>query len=221
MLRAIQAILRKEFHEERRTRFVTWSVLSFTLSSLLVILFSMKAQTLDPTPRSALVWIVLLFAALTSGSRIFLQEQDRGTLPVLTLNASPLAIYLGKFAYTYLFLLLVSVITLSIYMFLMGFSIAGWVSFLATLLLGPMGLAGVTTMTSAMISQADRRSALLSVLSIPLLVPLILILVRTTRDAWVEGNLEVVQSDLVALLGFCGVVITMGVVLSEQLFNQE
>jgi len=215
------AIFFKEWLEEKRTRFAITSVLAFTASSLLVMVFAMRAQQLDPTPKSGLLWILLLFAALTAGSGSFLRERDRQTLLLLTIHARPLAIYLGKLLYNFLFLLILLCITFSLYTVLLNVTIVGIPSLIVTLLTGSLGLSGVITMTSAMIAQADRKGALFSVLSIPLLVPLILLVTRTTRDAFVTGNPAQVSSDYVALIGFCGVVITLGVLLFEYLLNPE
>lgn len=221
MIHPAFAVFRKEWLEEKRTRFAITSVLAFTASSLLVIIFSMRAQHLDSTPKSGLIWIVLLFASLTAGAGSFLRERDRNTLVLLTIHARPLAIYLGKLLYNALFLFVLLFITLLLYTLLMNVSIVGLTSLIITLVTASIGFSGVMTMTSAMIAQADRKGALFSVLSIPLLVPLILLVTRTTRDAFVTGNPELVLSDYMALAGFCGVVITLGVLLFEQVLTSD
>ncbi len=220
-LQSILAIFHKEWREEKRTRFAVTSVLAFTASALLVMIFSIRAQYLDPTPKSGLMWIVLLFASLTAGAGSFLRERDRNTLLLLTIHAKPLAIYLGKLLYNTAFLCGLLLITLILYTFLLDVAIVGILSLVITLITASIGLAGVMTITSAMIAQADRKGALFSVLSIPLLVPLILLVTRTTRDAFITGNPEQVLSDYMALTGFCGVVITLGVLLFDYLLTAE
>lgn len=215
------AIFRKEWLEEKRTRFAVTSVLTFTASAMLVMIFSMRAQHLDPTPKSGLLWIVLLFASLTAGAGSFLRERDRNTLLLLTIHARPLSVYSGKLLYNTLFLFSLLSITLFLYTLLMDVNVVGLTSLFITLITASIGFSGVMTMTSAMIAQADRKGALFSVLSIPLLIPLILLVTRTTRDAFVTGNPEQVFSDYVALGGFCGVVITLGVLLFEQVLTSD
>ena len=221
LIRPSFAIFLKEWLEEKRTRFAITSLLAFTASALLIMIFAMRAQQLDPTPKSGLLWIILLFASLTAGAGSFLRERDRQTLLFLTIHTRPLAIYLGKLLYNSLFLFVLLSVTLILYTLLLNVDIVGVVSLSVTLFTGSIGLAGVITMTSAMIAQADRKGALFSVLSIPLLVPLILLVTRTTLDAFTTGNPTQVLSDYAALVGFCGVVITLGVLLFDYLLSSE
>ena len=60
------AVFKKDLRIEFRTRFAMNTVLAFVIASLLLILFTLRAQSLDPTPKSGLVWIIILFAALSA-----------------------------------------------------------------------------------------------------------------------------------------------------------
>ena len=73
-------------------------------------------------------------------------------------------------------------------MFLMDLSIQSIPAFWIMLMLGTIGLSSVSTMTAAIVSQADRKGAVFSVLSIPLFIPLILLLSRITRSAFVRKS---------------------------------
>lgn len=58
------AVFKKDLRIEFRTRFAVNMVLAFVVASLLLILFTLKAQSLDPTPKAGLVWIIILFIFL-------------------------------------------------------------------------------------------------------------------------------------------------------------
>lgn len=49
------AVFKKDLRIEFRTRFAINMVLAFVVASLLLILFTLRAQSLDPTPKSGLV----------------------------------------------------------------------------------------------------------------------------------------------------------------------
>ena len=83
------------------------------------------------------------------------------------------------------------------------------------LVLGTFGLSTVSTMTAAIVSQADRKGAVFSVLSLPLFFPLILLLTRITRAAYIDGNLAAFGNDVLALFGFVGVTMTAGILLFD------
>ncbi|HBW00023.1 MAG TPA: hypothetical protein DEF03_02395, partial [Bacteroidetes bacterium] len=103
---------------------------------------------------------------------------------------------------------------------LINSAIAHWGAFVILIVAGALGLAGVTTITSAMMAQSDKRGALFSVISIPLLVPLIMILSRVTTAVFSSGTLASSWNDVAALVGFCGVNITLGIMFFESLFKE-
>ncbi|MCC5905907.1 MAG: heme exporter protein CcmB [Balneolaceae bacterium] len=220
MIKPTAAIVKKEVLQELRTKYAINTLLAFTGASLLLILFTLRAHQLDPIPRSGLVWIIILFAAMSGMMRSFVQEADKKTWALLQLHANPSEVFVGKLTYNFLFLLLLHLFTFFFYMLMMDLSIVSFTYFTASVLFGAGGLAAVTTLTSAMIAQADRKGALFSVLCIPLVVPLLLILTRTTNFALIEGPDETALNDLAALVGYCGVTITAGVLLFDYLWEE-
>ena len=218
-LYGISAILQKDLQSELRSRYAINTVLAFVGASLLLILFALNAERLPPTPKSALVWIVILFAALSSLSRSFVVETERKTFDLLRLHGSASEVFVGKLCYNFLFTLSVNLTTFLIYIFLLGMPIADGLAFVLVILLGTAGLSGISTMLGAIVSQADRKGAIFSVLSLPLLFPLILILVRTTKAALIEGFTVNYVNDFWALLGYAGVTITAGVLLFDYIWE--
>jgi len=219
MKRAFSAVFKKDLAIELRTKYALNTILAFTASSLLLILFTLRAQQLDPTPKSGLIWIIILFAAMTGMARTFIQETEQKTWDLLRLHATATDVFTGKLFFNFIFLLVLNTITFLFYLILMNLNIIDLRYFLMALLFGALGLSSVTTMASAMISQADRKGAVFSVLCIPLLVPLLLILTRVTRIALVEGAESAVTNDIIALVGYCGVTVTAGILLFEYIWN--
>lgn len=220
MVNAIFAVFKKDLFLELRTRYAINTLLAFTGTALLLILFTLRAEQMDPTPRSGLVWIIILFAAMAGMARSFVLETDQKTWPLLRLNANASDVYTGKLLYNFLFLLTLNIITFILYLFLLGMEVVNSFYLVTGIIFGALGLAAVTTMTSAMISRADRRGAVFSVLSIPLLVPLLLILTRMTRVALVEGTDPTALNDLMAVIGYAGVTITAGILLFDFIWDE-
>ncbi len=219
MIRTSYTILRKEITQELRTKYAINTLLAFTGSALLLVLFTLRAQQLDPTPKSGLVWIIVLFAAMTGMMRSFVQETEKKTWDLLQLNAAPTDVYVGKLLYNFMFLLILHLFTFFFYMVMMDLPIINAAYLVSSILFGAAGIASVTTLTSAMIEKADRKGAVFSVLCIPLLVPLLLILTRTTRIALVDGPDGSELNDLFALIGYCGVTITAGIMLFDYVWE--
>lgn len=132
LLQGITAILAKDLQTELRSRYALNTVLAFVGASLLLILFALNAEQLPPIPQSGLVWIIILFAALSSLSRSFVVETDRQTYNLLRLHSGATEVFLGKLCFNYLFTLAVNVTTFGAYIFLLGISIAdGWAFFIS------------------------------------------------------------------------------------------
>jgi heme exporter protein B len=219
MIRTSYIILRKEITQELRTKYAINTLLAFTGSALLLVLFTLRAQQLDPTPKSGLVWIIILFAAMTGMMRSFVQETDKKTWDLLQLSAASTDVYVGKLLYNFLFLLILHLFTFFFYMVMMDLPVISTGYLVSSILFGAAGIASVTTLTSAMIAKADRKGAVFSVLCIPLLVPLLLILTRTTRIALVDGPDGSEMNDLFALIGYCGVTISAGIMLFDYVWE--
>lgn len=218
-LQGITAVLTKDLQSELRSRYAINTVLAFVGASLLLILFALNAEGLPPTPQSGLVWIVILFAALSSLSRSFISETELKTFDLLRLHGKATEVFVGKLCYNYLFTLSVNIATFLIYIFLLGIPIADGLALILVLILGTAGLSGVATMLGAIVSQADRKGAIFSVLSLPLLFPLILILVRTTKAALFEGLTTNYINDFWALLGYAGATFTAGILLFDYIWK--
>lgn len=215
-----KAVFQKDLQAELRSRYAINTVLAFVGAALLLILFSLKADQLPPTPKSGLIWIVILFAALSSLSRSFVTETERQTFDLLRLHGKPSEVFTGKLFYNFTFALAVNICTFLLYIFLLGLPVVDLLALILTILLGTLGLSAVATMLAAIVSQADRKGAIFSVLSIPLLFPLILILVRTSKAALVEGLTSNYINDFWALFGFAGVSISAGILLFDYIWEE-
>ncbi|MDI6401705.1 heme exporter protein CcmB [Balneolaceae bacterium ANBcel3] len=213
------SIFIKDIRQEWRTRFGVNTILAFIASSLFVVLFSMRADQLSAASQSGLLWIIILFACLTSLSRVFVSERERGTLDLLRLNASPIVVYSGKLLFSLGLTLFITFSTSFLFLWILQSSVYNPAFFFLVLLLGAAGLAGTTTLLSALVSQANRTSAIFPVITLPLLIPLLLILIRLTGYAFNPSPAESYLNDLLALIGFVGVTISASVVLIDTLWD--
>ncbi len=210
----------KDLRAELRTRYAINTVLAFVGSTLLLILFALRAAQLPPAAQSGIVWIIILFAALLSLSRSFVAETEHRTFNLLRLHGTAPQIFGGKLVYNFIFTLAVNVTTFIFYIFFLGLPVANNIALLTILLLGTAGLSGVATMLAAIVSMADRKGAIFSVLSIPLLFPLILILVDATQAAMLEGITPAFFNNLWAIVGFSGTTITAGFLLFDYIWEE-
>jgi heme exporter protein CcmB len=202
---AVWAVLRKECRSEWRTRYGINSALLFSLTTLASVSFAAGRLGNRADLASALMWIVLLFASLSSLSNAFVREAESHTLTVLRLVASPTEIALGKLGFNVLFLFVLEGFTVPLTLILLGAPAPQWGGFLSVLLLGSVALATCSTLIGALIAQTRGRGALFAGASLPLLLPVLAAAVSGTKLQWQgtfpAGELKLLASYGAGLLG--------------------
>jgi len=128
---AIWAILRKECRSEWRTRYGISAALLFAITTLTTVSFAVGRMPDRTDVLAALFWIVLLFASLASLSHSFVREVEGHTMTLLRQVASPTAIALGKLLWNLVFLAAIELVTVPLFLILMGAPPPRWAAFLA------------------------------------------------------------------------------------------
>lgn len=214
---AVWAVLRKECRSEWRTRYGWNAAFLFALATLISVSFAVGRLGDRPDLLAALLWIVLLFAALSSLANVFVREVEGGTLTMLRLVASPTAIAAGKFLFNLLFLALLELIAVPLFFVLMNAPAPAWGTFLAVLALGSLALAASATLIGALIAQTRGRGALFAGVSLPLLLPVLAAAVSGTRASAAGGD-ATMEMRLLAAYG--AAMIAAGVLLVDHLWEE-
>lgn len=222
-LAEVAAVLVKDVRTELRTRVALSTLGLFALTTLAAVSYTIGPYSLTPDDRpfllSALLWIVVFFAAMAGLDRSFVKEEEGHTAPLLRLSASPLAVWAGKLVYNALLLYVLMAVLVPLYCALMGLDVASPGSLVAVLAAGGLALTVTTTMMAAIIARAMTRGALFPVLSIPLLLPLLVFLIEGTRAA-VEGSAEGVSATLRAVVSFGGMMTVLSVLLFPVVWHE-
>jgi len=214
---AVWAIARKECRTEWRTRYGFNASVLFAVTTLAAVSFAAGRLGDRVELLSALLWIVLLFAALASLSHAFVRESEMHTLTFLRLIASPLAIAIGKLAFNLIFLLVLEAVTVPLFLVLMGAPAPAWGPFLAVLALGSLALAAACTLIGALIAQSRGRGALFAAISLPVLMPVMAAAVSGTRAQWIATS---PNAELKLLAGYSAAVLGASLLLYDHLWNE-
>jgi heme exporter protein B len=166
----VAALARKDLLLELRSRDTLPAMLLFVVSTLVVLNFSLPAESGD-LAAYGLLWIALVFTALLGLMRAFLAEREQRVLDGLVLTpADRSAIWLGKGLAVLAFLLLAELVALPA--FALFFEPVGR-ELVAGVLLADVGLAAVGTLLAAMAAASRARELLLPLLFLPLVIPLV------------------------------------------------
>ena len=214
------AVFRKDLRVELRNRYGTNTLLLFVLGTLLLVLFAVGPQPLSARVQSALLWIVMLFAASLGLGRSFVAEAEGGTVLLLRLNTRPSMVFVGKLLFNMLLVGGLTLFATGAFLFLLDISVRTPGLLAAALGLGTIGLAVATTLLAALVARAARRGPLLPVLLLPLLVPLLVSGTSATRKAFVGRSWLQAQDELLTLLGFAGATLSAAVILFDYLWEE-
>jgi heme exporter protein B len=159
----------------------------FAVTTLVAVSFSIGSFRIEepekPFLYAVLLWIILVFSALSGLSRSFVKEEEAGTMDLLRLSARPQAVFLGKLFFNLTLLGALQLIIVPSFILLMKYNIEFPGLFAAVIVSGGLGLGAGTTIVAAMIAQASARGALFSALSFPLLLPLMITAIKGSERA--------------------------------------
>ncbi len=201
MIRSIIVLLKKDILLEWRQRYAINGILLYITCTVFVCYLSLGIKTakISPLTWNALLWIILLFASVNAVAKSFLQEKQARMLYYYTI-ASPQAILLSKIIYNTGLLLLLSSIAYLFYSIVLGNPVQDKVLFFTTILMGSVGFSITFTMISSIASKADNSSTLMSILGFPIIIPLLLILMKVSKNA-IDGLALSVSVDSLIILG--------------------
>lgn len=217
---AAWAVCAKDLRAEFRTRYALSAIGLFAITTLTVISFALGPFGLEQDLLAALLWVVLFFAAMAGLARVFVHEEESKTAPALRLAAPPGAVYLGKYLFNLVLLLLLQVLVVPLFIVMMGLQVGNFGLFALVLLLGNLGLAGATTIIAAMVSQASSRGALFTVLSFPLLLPLLISTIEGTRLALAQESAAGTWPSLQVLLAYAVAMVTVSLMLFPAIWGE-
>ncbi len=212
LINQIKYLVAKELKLEMRNKYALGGILLYVVSTVFVSYLSFK-KIIDPATWNALFWIILLFASINAIAKSFINE-TRGRLLYLYTLASPQAVILSKIIYNSFLLIILSGLCLLVYTLFIGNIIQDVPLFLTTLLFGSFGFSSLLTLVSAIASKTNNNFTLMAILSFPIMMPLLMLLIKLSKNA-IDG-LEHWDWNSMLVLMFLNVII---IALSYLLFR--
>jgi heme exporter protein B len=166
------------------------SVMVVTFFVLTVILFPFgigPEENILERVSPGVLWVTALLASMLSLDRLFQADYEDGSLELLALTPTPLEVLVvGKVAAHWLTTALPLMVAAPLLAVLLHMNGDGFASLLLTMLLGTPTLSLIGAMGAALVLGARRGGVLLSLLVLPLYVPVLIFGVGAI-DASVQG----------------------------------
>jgi heme exporter protein B len=203
----IRDIFIKELSVEFRQRFAVGGILVFAATIVFIIYKSFN--TVNPREWSILVWIIMLFAGLNAVVKSFLQE-TKGTYIYYYTLFDPVDVLIAKILYNVVFLCVLFLVIIGMMALFTGFPVRDIPLFAIGSLGGIAGISVVFTFVSIISAAGSGNATLMSILALPLILPVLLILLKVSAvssgmlvDTAIHVDLWLLLAIDCILLGAC------------------
>ena len=180
----IKTLLWKELVLEWRHKYAINGILLYTLSTIFICYMSFNVLNagLNSFTWNALFWIITLFSATTAIAKSFIQENQNRQLYYYTL-VSPEGIILSKIIYNTGLLVVLAFVGLALFSLVLGNPVQDLLLFVVNLLLTTLGFSITLTLISGIAAKAENNGMLMAVLSFPVIIPILLMAIKISKNA--------------------------------------
>lgn len=206
----------KEFTIEIRQKQSILGILLFCL--ILVFLLYKTLNRLEGLPWAVLIWVILLFVGVNAIVKSFTQEHQNTRIFYYTLY-NPTTLIIAKMTYNFLILCLLFTLIFTFFSFFFGNFIKDWSLFIKAALLGNLGLSVLFSFIAAVSTSSDDNNALMmSILALPLTLPILLLVIRCTAVAMRLITDTAIVEDLWMLVAIDTLFIGLVILLFDELW---
>lgn len=191
----IITLLKKELVLELRRKAVVSGLGLYLLSIIFIcyLTFNLRQNVISPNTWSALFWLTILFSVVNSVAKSFIGEK-KGSLIYYYTIASPQQIIFSKIIYNTILCLLISLLGYLLFSIFIFNPVQDQVAFLIILVLASLGFSISLSLISGIASKANNSHVLMAVLSFPVVISILLMAVRATKNA-VDGIDRAASTD--------------------------
>lgn len=206
MLQGLKILLVKEFRLELRRRSVISGIALYLLSLIFIcyLTFSLRRDVINEATWSALFWLTILFSVVNSIAKSFIGEK-RGVAIYYYSVASPQLVIISKIIYNSILCFVLSVAGYILFQLFIDNPIQDHGFFFLLLILTSIGFSGALTLISGIAARANNSNVLMAVLSFPIVIGILLMAIRVTKNVLDDLDRSVSYDELLNLLAINGI----------------
>lgn len=210
----IKLLVKKDIILEWRQKYALSGMMLYIISTVFLcyMSFKLKANDIEPITWNTLFWIILLFAAVNSITKSFMQERAGRQLYYYQI-ARPESIIIAKVIYNVFLMLFLGLIGFGTYSIFMGNYAQRLDMYIISILLGAVGFSTSLTLIAAIASKADNASSLMAVMSFPIILPMLTMLIKLSKNAMDGLDPSVSYDEIMTLLGIDLIVLMLSYIL--------
>lgn len=195
---------------EIRQQYTFYGVLLYVASTIFVLYLAMGQP--EGNVWKGLFWMIQLFISINAVAKSFLQE-GKGRLLYFYSIAGARDFILAKLLFNALLMLLMSLVSLSLFLLMLGNPLPNPMRFVLISCLGGVSLSLVFTFLAAIAARAQQSAALMAILGFPLIIPQLLLLNRLSTIAFADVLQSGLSSIILLLAGLDSMIIVLSIIL--------
>jgi heme exporter protein B len=210
----ISGLLKKEITLELRQKYALNGILLYLIGTVFIcyLSFNLQQTQLQPITWNALFWIILLFTAVHAVAKSFLHESP-GLMTYYYTVASGQSIITAKIIYYSLLLVVLGLVGFIFYGMVLGNPVQNPLLFVLNIGLGSIGMATTLSLVSSIAAKAQNNQSLLAVLGLPLLIPVLLMCIKISKNALDGLDWSASYNELAVIGSIDGILCALAIIL--------
>jgi heme exporter protein B len=206
----IYTLIKKDLLLELRQQYTFYGILLYVASTIFVIYLSMGQP--EEQVWNGLFWVVQLFICINAVAKSFLAE-TKGKMLYFYSIAGAKDFIISKLIFNLLLMLLMSIISLLLFVLLLSNPLHNALLFVGITCLGGISISLVFTFLAAIAAKAQQQAALMAILGFPLIIPQLLLLMKITTPAFSAVIQESWWQMTLALIALDVMIIALAIIL--------
>ena len=208
--KSILTLFKKDILLEIRQQYSFYGVLLYVSSTIFVLYLAMGRP--EDEVWNGLFWMIQLFVCVNAVAKSFLQE-SRGRMLYFYSIAGPRHFILSKLLFNALLMLVMSIMSLLLFILLMGNPLNQPLQFISLATLGGISLSLVFTFLAAIAAKAQQQAALMAILGFPIIIPQLLLLMKIATIAFSSVIQAGLGQMVLLLIGLDAMVVVLSIIL--------
>ena len=201
---------------EIRQQYTFYGILLYIASTIFVLYLAMGQP--EATAWNGLFWMNLLFICINAVAKSFVQEHQ-GRQLYYYMIASPESIIVSKIIYNSILTLVLALLGYFVFSVILGNPVQDQGLFVLNLVLGSLGFSACLTMVSGIASKASNNATLMAILSFPVIIPILLMAIRVSKNAIDGLDWSVSVDKLLTLLAINAIISATAYILFPYLWR--
>lgn len=208
--KTILTLFKKDLLLEIRQQYSFYGVLLYVSSTIFVLFLAMGRP--EDEVWNGLFWMIQLFVCVNAVAKSFLQE-SKGRMLYFYSVAGPRDFVLSKLLFNSLLMLIMSILSLLLFLLLLGNPLRQPLQFIGLAVIGGISLSVVFTFLAAIAAKAQQQAAMMAILGFPIIIPQLLLLMKISTIAFSSVIQAGLGQMVLLLIGLDVMIIVLATIL--------